>query len=195
MQSFVAGQFHDQFERGIQHFVRSRIRAINLVDHDDRLQTTGQRLGEHKTRLRHGPFRRIHQQQGPIGHTDDTFHFAAEIGVAWRVNHVDLHTLVRQGNVLRQDRDPAFPLQVVCIENPFTLQLRFAKLTALSQQAVDECRFAMVNVRNDHQISNVVSSHSHISVVCGFPPPSVRHTLNSGVGGEYSLAPPAALPP
>lgn len=47
-------------------------------------------------------------------------------------------------------------------------------------------------MRDNHHIPNIVSSHSHVVLVCGGPPPSVRHILDSRAGGEYCLIDPAA---
>jgi hypothetical protein len=79
------------------------------------------------------------------------------------VNDVDLDTFVRQGDVLRDNRDPPFAFQVVRVEDPFTLQLRLAKLPALAQQAIHQRGLAVVHVCDDHQIANVVAPHGSTS--------------------------------
>ena len=118
-----------------------------------------ERLGEHEPRLRHRPLGRVDQHQRPVGHPQHAFDFAAEIGVAGRVDDVDLHALVMQGDVLGQDRDAALALQFVGIENAFADQLAFAELAALPQQAIDQRRLAVVDVGDDGDIADVVATH------------------------------------
>src|SRR5262245_45564300 len=65
-------------------------------------------------------------------------HLAAEIGVPRRVDNIDLHPLVRERNVLGENRDAPLSLQIVRVEDALPLQLRFAEQAALAQQAVDQ---------------------------------------------------------
>jgi hypothetical protein len=77
------------------------------------------------------------------------------------IDQIDFDPLVIQGNVLREDRNTAFAFQIVAIEDPLPLELRIAVLTALFEQAVDHGGFAVVDVRNDNDVSNVLSSHEN----------------------------------
>ena len=85
--------------------------------------------------------------------------FAAEVGVARRVDDVDLHALVGDGDVLRENRDAALALQIVGVEDAVALQLAVAELAALPQQAVDQRRLAVVDVGDDDDVANVVATH------------------------------------
>ena len=84
--------------------------------------------------------------------------------MARRVDDVDLHTLVRDGDILGQDRDPTLPFQIVRIENLLARKLRFAELPALAQHTVDQRRLSMIDVGNDGNVPQVVTSFEHGSV-------------------------------
>ena len=47
----------------------------------------------------------------------DALDFAAEVGVARRIDEVDLHAFVMDGDVLGEDRDAALALEVVRVED------------------------------------------------------------------------------
>ena len=143
----------------VEHFVRPGVGAVDLVDDDDRLQAALERLGEHEPRLRHRAFGRVDQHQRPVGHAQHALDLAAEVGVARRVDDVDLHALVGDGDVLGQDRDAALALQVVGVEDAVADELAVAELAALAQQAVDQRRLAVVDVGDDGDVTNVVAAH------------------------------------
>ena len=71
------------------HRIGAGVGLVDFVDDDDRAQAQRQRLGGNELGLRHRPFRRVDQQQHAIDHTENAFHFAAEIGVARRIDDVD----------------------------------------------------------------------------------------------------------
>ena len=84
---------------------------------------------------------------------------AAEIGVAGRVDEIDLHVLVVHGDVLGEDRDAPLALQFVGIEDAIADQLAGAELAALPEQAIDQRRLAVVDVGDDGDIADVVATH------------------------------------
>ena len=67
----------------------ARVGAIDLVDDDDRRQAALEGLAQHEARLRQRPFGGVDEQQHAVGHRQHALHFAAEIGVAGRVDDVD----------------------------------------------------------------------------------------------------------
>ena len=91
--------------------------AVDLVDDDDGPQTAGERLAQHEARLRHDALGGIDEQQGAVGHLQDALDFAAEVGVAGRVDDVDLGVAELQGDVLGQDGDAALAFEVVGVED------------------------------------------------------------------------------
>ena len=112
-------------------------------------------IRDSKSCLRHRPFGGIDQHQTTVSHFYDPFDFATKVRVAGCVDQVDLHALVRDRNVLGKNCDPTFAFQVVRIEDPFALQFVVAELTALSKQAINEGGFAVINVGDDDNVSNV----------------------------------------
>ena len=64
-----------------------------------------------------------------------------------------------QGDVLGQDRDAALALQFVGVENAIADQLARAELAALPQQAIDQRRFAMIDVGDDGDVADIVATH------------------------------------
>ena len=73
----------------------------------------------------------------------------------WRVDQVDFHALPVDGNVLGQNRDSPLPLKVTRVEDSLAVKLAGAELPALTEQAVDQCRLAMVDVGDDGDIPDV----------------------------------------
>ena len=158
-QLVVGAQLQEKLEDFVEHFVRPSVRPIDLVDDHDRLQSALQGLGEHEAGLRHRPFSGIDQHQRPVGHSQHALDLAAEIGVAGRVDDVDLHALIRDGDVLGEDRDAPLALQVVGVEDLLADQLRVAIPAALPQHAIDKRRLAVVNVGDNGDVSHVLPSH------------------------------------
>ena len=77
----------------VDHFDVAFVRAIDLVDHDDRLQPDLERLGQHKFGLRHRPLGGIDEKHGAVDHIENAFDLAAEIGMARSVDDVDARRL------------------------------------------------------------------------------------------------------
>ena len=142
-QAVVGAQLQEQVEDLVQHFVRRGVGPIDLVDDHDRLQAALQGLGEHEAGLRHGPFGGIDQHQRPVGHPQHALHLAAEVGVAGRVDDVDLHAAVGDGDVLGEDRDAPLALEVVGVEDLLADQLRVAdtgRSAAACNRRASSCR-------------------------------------------------------
>ena len=53
-----------------------------------------QRAAQHEARLRHGAFGGVHEQDNAVDHFEHALDLAAEVGVARRIDDVDLDTLV-----------------------------------------------------------------------------------------------------
>lgn len=83
--------------------------------------------------------------------------------MAWRVDQVELIRVaimrgIHHANSMRLDGDAALALEVHGVED---LLLHFASRERSSQfeQAVRQCRFAMVNMGNDGEIADVGGVH------------------------------------
>ncbi len=161
---FLAGALLDErVEDLVEHLVRPRVGAVDLVDHHDRPDVAGERLAEHELRLGHRPFEGVDQHQRPVGHLESPLDLAAEIGVARRVDQVDLDFAVVDRDVLGEDRDPSLSLQVVGVEDALALELRGPELAALAEHRVDQRGLAVVNVGDDGYVANVVASFHRFS--------------------------------
>lgn len=114
---------------------------------------------EYVSRLRHTAFHRVDEQQYAVHHGQDTFHFAAEIGVSRRVNDIDLDTVVMHGGVFGEDRYPAFAFQSVAVHNAVRHRFAGAENPVLFEQLVDESGLAVVDVRYYGDVSYVLSFH------------------------------------
>ncbi|SBT08688.1 hypothetical protein ACCAA_600035 [Candidatus Accumulibacter aalborgensis] len=150
----IGTEFVEQVESVIDDPVRPGTVAVDLVHHDDRLQTEGQRLLGDEARLRHRPFNGIDQQQDAIDHRQHSFHFAAEVGVPRRVDDVDMHAQIVYRQILGQDRDPALFLEVVRVHHPFGDVLVGRESAGLDQQLVDQGGLAVVDVGNDGDVTD-----------------------------------------
>ena len=103
-------------------------------------------------------FKRIDQNQRSVGHAEDSLDLATEVGVAWRVHDVDLHALVVHRDVLRENCDAAFAFEVIRVEDAILRQLRITELATLLEQRVNKRRLAVVNVRDDGDVANILPS-------------------------------------
>ena len=147
-------QLVEQFEGLVDDPVGARARTVDLVHHDDGVEAERQRLARDEARLRHRAFDGVDHQQHRVDHREHAFHFAAEVGVPGRVDDVDARAAVFDGAVLRQDRDAAFLFDVVRVHDPLGDFLVRGEGAGLTQQAVDQRGLAMVDVRDDRDVSN-----------------------------------------
>src|SRR5262249_42868940 len=127
--------------------------AVNLVDDDDGPQAALKGLADNEARLRQWSLSGIHEQQGAVGHFEHALDFAAEIGVAGRVDDIDLGAAEGQGDVLGEDGDAALALEVTGIEDAFAAQLALAEQARLAHHLIHERCLAVVNVSYDRDIA------------------------------------------
>ena len=74
-----------------------------------------------------GPLGGIDQEQAAVGHAQHALDLAAKVGVAGRIDDVDLGVTDLKSDILGQDGDAALALQIVGIKDSVTAQLAFAK--------------------------------------------------------------------
>ena len=141
-----------QVEDLVDDLVRARLGAVDLVHDDDRLEAQLERLPEDEARLRHRPFGRVDDEKDGVDHVQDPLHLAAEVAVPRRVDDVHLRVAVVDRGVLREDRDPPLPLQLVRVHHALDDGLVHAKRPRLLQQAVDERRLPVVDVGDDRDV-------------------------------------------
>ena len=157
---FIRGvQIHQQFQRLIHNLFRARAGTVDLIDADDEGKIQCQRFLRDKTSLRHRSFKCVYHQDDSVYHLQDTLHLSAEIGVAGRVDDVDLCPVVGNSCVLGQDRNAALTLEVSRVHDTLGHLLIIAEHAALMEQAIHKRCLAVVNVCNDGNISDIFSSH------------------------------------
>ena len=103
--------------------------------------------------MRHRPLNGIDQQQHTVDHAQHAFHLATKVGVARRIDNVDVHTFIIDRQILGQDGDAPLLFQIVRIHDPFGDMLVSRKGARLLQQFVDQRGFAVVDVGNDGDVA------------------------------------------
>ena len=156
----VAGfELAEQVEHLVQHVVRARVLAVDLVDHDDDRHAELERFREHEARLRQRAFGRVDQEQHAVGHLQRALDLAAEVGVAGRVDDVDRVVFVFDAAVLRENRDAALALEIVRVHHAIGHGLVVTEDAGLTQHGVDQSGLAVIDVGDDGDVSKLLSGH------------------------------------
>ena len=156
-----------------------------------------ERLAQNEARLRLRSIVRIDHQQNAIDHLHDALDFAAEIGVAGRIDDVDAIAVPLKGGVLGADRDPFFALEIHRIHHALLDFLVGAEGARLTQQLIDQRGLAVIDVRNDGDVTDFIHSKEASSggggTIVGdqrrVKPSAARERRNSlhGYKGTYDL--------
>src|SRR5579883_2119940 len=189
-------QIEKEIEDFVDDFFRTGIFAIDLVDYDDRAQIELQRFSQHETSLRHDAFGRVHQEQHALHHLQHALDLAAEIRVAGRIDDVQLDVAVVDRRILREDGDAALALERIRIHHASLDALPLTENAALTQHLIDERGLAVIDVRNDRDVTNIgpgshqpienVSGVSKVAASCSLPRPRalrLRPPARASVGG------------
>ena len=88
--------------------------TIGRRPHSNALRSTKRVCGS-------GPSAASTSSKAAVGHLEDALDLAAEVGVAGRVDDVDLDVAELEGDVLGQDGDAALAFQVVGVEDQAVL--------------------------------------------------------------------------
>ena len=104
-----------------------------------------------------GAFGRVDQQDDAVDHRQDALDLAAEIGVAGRVDDVDVGRRAvcshSTDGAFGEDGDPALFFQVVRIHRPLFDALVVAEGAGLAEQLVDERGLAVIDVGDDRHVA------------------------------------------
>ena len=146
----------EEFINGIQNLFRSGIRTVDFIDHDDRFELEFESLVEHETGLGKRSFRRIDEENDSVRHIEHPFHLSAEIAVSRSVDDIDFYAAVVDADVFCKDRDPAFPFEIVAVEEAFVHFLIFAEQLCLFDDLIDKRGLPVVDMRNNRDISDVL---------------------------------------
>ena len=84
------------------------------------------------------------------------------------VYDVDLDPFIVDSSIFAQDRDPALPLDIAGVHDPFLYSLVLTENAALPEQSVHQGRLAVVDVGDDRNISYIFSflQHSYLLFIC-----------------------------
>src|SRR5678815_4500716 len=91
-----------------------------------------------------------------IDHPEGAFDFTAEIRMPWCVDDINLHAVVNDAGILGANRDPPFTFLVHRIHDAFAHVVDLAMHMGLPQKGVHECGLAVVHVRNDGDVPDIV---------------------------------------
>ena len=144
----VEGAVHDPFRPGLG--------PVDLVDDDDRREAVREGFLRDEARLRHRAVHGVHEQQHAVHHRQHALHFAAEVRVPGRVHDVDAVVAPLDRGVLREDRDAALFLERVRVHHALGDGLADVERARLAQQLVHERGLAVVDVRDDRDVSQVL---------------------------------------
>ena len=141
----------------------ARVGTVGLVDQEDDGKLRLERLAQHEARLRQRALARVDQQHDAVDHRQAALDLAAEVGVTRGVDdvdrhrHVGVHALVGDRRVLGEDRDALLALEVVRVHRALFHVLVRAEGAGLTQHGVDEGGLSVVDVRNDCDVTEVLT--------------------------------------
>ena len=143
----------EEIENFVQDVLVAFVGPVDLVDGDDRAKAAFQRLRHDELGLRQRAFGSIDKHDDAIDHVQDTLDLATEVGMARRIDDVDVGALPLHTCALGENSDAALALEIVGVHGPLRHLLVFAEGAGLLQKLVDEGRLAMVDVRDNRDIA------------------------------------------
>jgi hypothetical protein len=152
----MMGEIEEEVFNLEQHLFGARIAAVHLVDHQHHGEVLVQGLGQDVSRLWQWAFRGVNEQEHTVDQSQGTFHLATEIRVPRCVDEVDLDPTPFHRSGLGKDGDSTFTFLVVVVHDTLHHGLMRGKGARLAQQLVDQRGFAMVNVRDDRDVTDEI---------------------------------------
>ena len=125
-------------------------------------------LAQNEFCLGHRAFKRIHHQHNAIHHFQHTLYLAAEIGMSGGINDVDFGIAIVYGCVFGKNGNPSFPFNITAIHDSFLYLLIGTEDTALSEQLIHQCGFAVVNMGNNRYVSDIFNILTHLELLQSF---------------------------
>ena len=180
----VCVKLKEKLEDLIEHLVRVGILAVDLVDDDDWLRAVLQCFFQNELCLRLRAVVCIHYEQHAVDHFHDALNFAAEVCVAGSIHDIDVVALPVKCGVLCANGDALFALEIHRVHDALLAGFCFvcAEGTGLLEKAVNECGFAMVNVSDDGDVTDIVFLHKNV-----FPrKKGAEHARNSATGKRWN---------
>ena len=106
----------------------------------------------------------VDEEHDAVDHFEGALDFAAEVGVAGRVDDVDRQAAVPERGVLGEDGDAALAFQVVGVHDPLDDVAALAKSAGLLKELVHQGGLAMVDVGDNGDIAKLFY-HGHVPAV------------------------------
>ncbi len=153
----VGVEVQEQLLDLMHDLVGASVGPVDLVHDEDHRKPRLERLAKHEARLRKRTLARVDEQQHAVDHCERALDLAPEVGVAGRVDDVDLDLAVLHGGVLREDRDALLALEIHGVHDALGDILVLAERPRLPQHRVDEGGLAVVDVGHDRHVADVVS--------------------------------------
>src|SRR5690606_31515533 len=131
----------------------------------------------------------VAQHDRAIDHRQDTLDLTAKIGVAWRVDDVDLDALPLNGSGLGENGDAALALQVITVHGALGHGLVRAEGARLLQQVIDQRSLDMVDASDNSYGARFQSAGSPRGcAACAYnPPPSPPKVWRGRAGATGRL--------
>ena len=145
-----------QVEHHFIHLLGTAVRLIHLVNYHDRFEPQLQSLLQDKARLRHRAFESIYEKEASVCHIEHTLHLTTEVGVTRSIENINLGSFPVDRHILRENGYTALTLQVIGVENLAAVILSVTEQFSCQHHLVHQSRFAMVDVCNNCNVSNVL---------------------------------------
>src|SRR5690554_1511751 len=156
VQLLIVGlQIAEEIEDHVEHRVGTCVGAVNLVDDHNRLKSQFERLAQHELRLWHRALKRVDQKQHRVDKFEHTLHFTAEVGVTRGVDDVDTVAFPVDSRAFGHDGNATLFLKIVGVHRALSQLTVAGHGSALLEKLVDKGGLAVVDVRDDGDISNV----------------------------------------
>jgi hypothetical protein len=136
----------------VHHRSHAGVGAVDLVDDHDRRDAAGDRLREDVAGLRHRSLCGVHEEQDPVDECERPLDLPAEVGVAGRVDQVDLHALPLIDAALARIVIPALPLLIVGVHDPIDRLLVRGEHARRLQHGVDERGLSVIDMRDERDV-------------------------------------------
>ena len=135
------------------------LRQVDLVHDRDDLEVVLDREVGVRERLRLDSLRRVDDEQRAFARLQRARHLVGEVDVARRVDQVELVALPVDAHGLGLDRDPALALEIHRVEHLVAHVARRDGVREL-ENAIGERRLAVVDVRDDREVADVLLVHA-----------------------------------
>jgi len=104
-------------------------------------------------------FSRVYQQKHSVDKSERPFNLASKVCMSRSVDEVDLRAVPIDRGGLCENRDTSLTLLIVGIHDAVDELLMFSKHASGAQQAIDEGRLAVVDVRDKRNIAQRGEGH------------------------------------